>query len=72
VKDAKRSGKERTWLTFDTVTLCPIDRRLIDKKLMEPDQVAWLNAYHKRVYDKLSPLLDPAHRTWLKAKTKAI
>ncbi|HPF70702.1 MAG TPA: aminopeptidase P family protein [Candidatus Krumholzibacteria bacterium] len=71
-RDAKRSARGRTWLTFDTVTLCPIDRKLVDKKLMEPAQVAWLNAYHKRVYDKLSPLLDPAHRKWLKAKTKAI
>jgi len=72
VKDRKRSNRDRTWLTFDTVTLCPIDTKLVNKKLMEPAQVDWLNAYHKRVYDKLGPLLDPAHRKWLKGKTKAI
>ena len=71
-RDRKHSTKERTWLTFDTVTLCPIDTRLVDKKLMEPAQVAWLNAYHKRVYEKLADKLDPTHRNWLKAKTKAI
>ena len=71
-RDKKRSTKEKTWFTFDTVTLCPIDTRLVDKKLMEPDQVAWLNAYHKTVYDKLADKLDPSHRKWLKTKTKAI
>ena len=72
VRDRKRSHKDRTWLTFDTVTLCPIDTRLVDRKLMEPAQVAWLNAYHKRVYEKLADKLDPSHRKWLKTKTKAI
>ena len=72
VRDRKRSTKERIWLTFDTVTLCPIDTRLVNRKIMEPAQVDWLNAYHKRVYDKLGPLLDPAHRKWLKTRTKAI
>ncbi len=72
VRDRKLSTKERTWLTFDTVTLCPIDIRLVDRKLMEPAQVAWLNAYHKRVYDKLADKLDPTHRKWLKMRTKAI
>ena len=71
-RDRKRSTKEKTWFTFDTVTLCPIDTRLVDKKLMEPDQVAWLNDYHKTVYAKLSDKLDPTHRKWLKSKTKAI
>lgn len=72
VKDRKHSTGARTWLTFDTVTLCPIDLRLVDKKMMEPAQVAWLNAYHKKVYAKLADLLDPSHRKWLKIRTKAI
>ncbi|MFN2370788.1 MAG: aminopeptidase P family protein [Candidatus Krumholzibacteriia bacterium] len=72
MRDRKRSTKDRTWLTFDTVTLCPIDTRLVDRKLMDPEQVAWLNAYHKTVYEKLADKLDPAHRKWLKTKTKAI
>ena len=39
---------------------------------MDSAETAWLNAYHRMVYDKLSPHLDNAHREWLKEKTKAI
>jgi Xaa-Pro aminopeptidase len=72
VKDEKLSRNGRDWLRFETVTLCPIDTRLVDAQLMSPEQVAWLNAYHKRVYRELAPHLDAAHKRWLKGKTAAI
>ena len=40
--------------------------------LLQPDEIAWLNSYHKRVYRELSPHLDRAHKTWLKKATRAI
>jgi hypothetical protein len=39
---------------------------------MEPAQVAWLNAYHKRVYRELAPHLDTVHKLWLRVKTAVV
>jgi len=72
VRDEKHSTADKTWYTFHAVTLCPIDTRLVNKKLMSGEQVDWLNRYHKRVYKELSPRLDKAHKSWLKKATKAI
>ena len=72
VRDEKLSTPERTWLHFDTVTLCPFDRALILPELMTADQRRWLNAYHKRVYQELAPHLDQTHRTWLRQATRSI
>ncbi len=68
----KLSREGRTWYTFRPVTLCPIDRRLIDKKLLSRDQRDWLNAYHARVYRELAPRLDKAHKAWLKKATRPL
>ena len=57
---------------FEPLTLCPIDTRPIVRSMMDSAETAWLNAYHRMVYDKLSPHLDDTHREWLKEKTKAI
>ena len=66
VKDDGLSTKEKTWLAFDTISLCPIDRRLVDTSLLSPEELAWLNDYHKRVESTLAPLLeDHADREWL-------
>ena len=63
-------GGERPMLSFETVTLCPIDRRLIDPSMMAKRERAWLDAYHAEVREKLSPLIDDeADRTWLAAAT---
>jgi len=71
-KNEKLSKNGRTWFSFHSVTLCPIDRRLIDKKLMTRDQIEWLNAYHKRVYRELAKDLDRDHREWLAKATRPI
>jgi len=59
----------RSLLAFETVTLCPIDRRLVDTALMTPDEVAWLDAYHARVRQALSATLGEEDRAWLEAAT---
>ncbi len=58
--------------SFETLTLAPMDLRLIDLKLLSNDERDWLNIYHKRVRQELSPHLDAASRKWLLSATKAV
>jgi len=60
------------FLEFETLTLCPIDTRCIDRSLLRADEIAWLNAYHAVVRERLAPLVDGAARAWLMARTDAI
>ncbi len=53
--------------SFETLSLAPIDRRLIDTALMTREELVWLDGYHRRVEEALSPHLDAADRAWLKA-----
>ena len=62
-------GGERRILAFDTLTLAPIDRNLVNASLMTASEIGWLDAYHARVRETLSPLVDAATRTWLAAAT---
>lgn len=58
--------------SFDTITLCPIDTKPIKKELLTQDEIEWLNAYHRNVFEKLSPLLNEEATQWLKNKTHEI
>lgn len=58
----------QTMLSFETISLAPFDKGCIDTAALAANDVAWLNAYHKRVYDTLSPLLDEGHKEWLMSK----
>ena len=60
-------GGDRPMLGFETLTLAPIDRRLIDPGLMERGEIAWLDAYHARVLAEIGPLVagDPEVAGWL-------
>ncbi len=60
------------FLRFETLTLCFIDTKPIDKSLMTTPQIQWLNEYHERVYETLSPQLTNEEANWLLLKTKAI
>jgi Xaa-Pro aminopeptidase len=60
------------FFSFDTVTVFPMDRALIDEKLMSKDEIKWLNKYHKRVYKALKPHLNKAEKKWLKEKCSKI
>ena len=56
------------FLKFETVTLCFIDTELVDKSLLNEKEIKWLNDYHQKVFEKLSPHLDEDEREWLEAK----
>lgn len=60
------------FLKFDTVSLCYLDRSLIDRSLLEKKEIDWINSYHTEVYEKLSPLLTKEEAAWLKEKTEMI
>ena len=62
-------GAERPVMSFETLTLCPIDRRLIDASLLTGQERNWLDSYHARVHDILSELVDDGTRPWLRAAT---
>ncbi|WP_367718585.1 aminopeptidase P family protein [Nitratireductor sp. GISD-1A_MAKvit] len=54
---------------FETLTLCPFDRRLIDADLLSPEERSWIDAYHARVRETLAPQLDGETRAWLEEAT---
>lgn len=60
------------FLEFETLTLCPIDTRCIDRSLLRADEIAWLNGYHAMVRERLAPLVSGAALAWLNARTEAI
>jgi Xaa-Pro aminopeptidase len=65
-------GGERKMMRFETITLAPIDIDLVEPKLLTQDERDWLNAYHVRVREQLTPLMDAETRTWLEKATRAI
>ena len=60
------------FLSFETITLCHIDTRLVDKSQMTAKEIDWLNNYHEEVYSALSPHLSEEERGWLRRKTLPI
>lgn len=57
---------------FETLTFCPIDRRLIDVSLLNADELTWLNDYHAQTRDKLLPHCSEDEKNWLIAATEAL
>ncbi|MDP3225240.1 MAG: aminopeptidase family protein P, partial [Rubrivivax sp.] len=70
--DTAEAGTFGEFLEFETLTLCPIDTRCIDKSLMRADEVAWLNGYHATVRERLSPLVQGVALAWLIERTQPI
>jgi len=60
------------FLRFDTLSLCYIDKSMIDIPLLDKKEIDWLNNYHAEVFGKLSPWLTEPEKIWLKEKTSAI
>ena len=60
------------FLSFDTLTLCPIDTKAIDKSLLNKEEIEWLNKYHKRVYEELSPVINDELTGFLKELTMPV
>jgi len=63
---------QRKFMTFETITLAPIDLGLVDVSLLSADERVWLNAYHARVRETVAPLVDAETRPWLDHATRAI
>jgi len=72
VKDEKRSSHEMPFFTFENLTLCPIDTRLVKKEILTQKEIDWLNDYHQNAYKTLAPLLDRTETAWLKEASKKI
>lgn len=60
------------FLRFEPLTLCPIDTRPIVVDMLSTEELGLLNAYHKMVYERLSPMLDEEHKAWLADKTRSL
>ena len=69
--EADRAGtaERRDMLGFETLSLAPIDRALIDRDLLDDDEIAWLDSYHARVRETLLPLVDGSTAQWLEQAT---
>jgi Xaa-Pro aminopeptidase len=66
------AGAERELLGFETLTLAPIDRALVEPALMGGAELDWLDAYHARVHREIAPLVDAETRAWLETATAPI
>ena len=67
VVDKQVEGAEKAMLGFDTLTHAPIERRLIVRDMLSPQELAWLNAYHADVAKKIGPSLSGGDLAWLEA-----
>jgi Xaa-Pro aminopeptidase len=65
-------GGDRPMMAFETLTLAPFDRRLIDPALLTAEEAGWVDAYHRTVFDKLAETADAETRRWLEAATAAL
>lgn len=61
-----------SWLGFETLTLCHFDTSCLDASLLAPEEIDWLNAYNKRVYETLAPRLPAEVAEWLRGKTEPV
>jgi Xaa-Pro aminopeptidase len=72
VEERAIPGGERKMLGFETISFAPIDRRLIEPKLLDKEETAWLDAYHAKTRQLLLPLVAPQTRAWLREATKRV
>ena len=62
----------QSWLQFDPLTMIPFDRRLIDSQLLQPNELQWLQNYHRRVWEEISGYLQGRDLEWLKEACQPI
>jgi len=65
-------GAEKPLNAFETLTLAPIDRRLIETRMLSGKEREWIDSYHDRVVETLSPLVDAPTRKWLESATRPL
>ena len=70
VKDFTNS--DGTFMKFEVLSFCPIDLRAINKSFLSDSELTWLNDYHAKTYETLSPFMNDEEKIWLKEETKAI
>jgi Xaa-Pro aminopeptidase len=72
IGDKQRSTRERAFLKFENLTLCPIGTRLIDARLLTHEEIRYFNAYHARVRRELTRFLTKPEAAWLRKATRPI
>ena len=65
-------GAEKPLNAFETLTLAPINRRMIETRMLTTKERIWLDSYHARVHEVIGPLVDKPTRTWLTAATRSL
>ena len=65
-------GAEKVLNAFETLTLAPVDRRLVEPALLTEGEIAWLDGYHARVAETIAPLVDKQTEAWLRAMTQPL
>ena len=68
----KEKNEFGEFLQFETIMFCPINTEAINVVLLSDNEKAWLNDYHAKTFEKLSPLLDEEEKAWLRNATKAV
>lgn len=69
IEEREIAGAEGRYLGFETLTFVPLDRKLIDTSLLTADEIAWVDTYHARVRELLSPLLSGDDLAWVERET---
>ena len=59
------------FLAFETLSLCPIDTRCVERSLLNDEEADWLNAYHAQVHKRVAPLVQGAALAWQKGLADA-
>jgi Xaa-Pro aminopeptidase len=72
VVEKEIAGAEKEMLGFETLTFAPIDRRLIKKEMLSPDEIEWLDDYHRQVVARIGAKLGAGDREWLEQACAAI
>jgi Xaa-Pro aminopeptidase len=72
VEERAIAGSDGRYLGFETLTFVPIDRTLIEPALLTVDEIAWLDSYHARVRELVSPLLAGEDLAWLERQTEPL
>lgn len=72
VEERHIPGAERTIYGFETITWCPYERALIEKNMLDNGEIAWVDDYHAKVWEKLSPLVAGEAKEWLEAACRPL
>jgi Xaa-Pro aminopeptidase len=72
VQPASFPEGKKPFLRFETLTLAPFDRRLIDPAMLDREERRWVDGYHARVLEEVGPALDTTDRAWLEAACRPL